>query len=113
MSKPIYHSVLDDTFKRPWHSARLFVDKIPFGTTKEELTQFFTLRHDPVLFNKPVVAGTQFPSVDIKWNFIAKLSSYDIPLIIKLNHNTKNRLNIELGIYFYLFVIRFWFNFIL
>jgi len=215
MSKPIYHSVLDDTFKRPWNSARLFVDKIPFGTSKEELEQFFTLRHDlqallmvwiydvniggitfakidfntvdnaalfldkdlsgpikykqtrvdflsngnkykllikpvepapglrgksfndrqtvvmyPVvyspinnvitnnganvsylvnsnftLFNKPQVSGTQFPSVDSKWDFCAKLSLYNIPLIIEINHSTKNRLNIEFGIYIYFFYI--------
>jgi hypothetical protein len=57
------------------------------------------------LFNKPQVSGTQFPSVDSKWDFCAKLSLYNIPLIIEINHSTKNRLNIEFGIYIYFFYI--------
>jgi RNA recognition motif-containing protein len=214
MSKVVYHSFLDDTFKRPWSSARLFVDNIPSDTSVEELKQFFFLRHDkhaiidiwiniifngsttfafidfnsienaalflnmdqsgpikfkqtsveyisrgtkytlivkpseppigcrgqkfndrqvvllhPVgvftndnrinnvssepacsgsnnylvkngfqLINKPIVIVGQFMSANEKWDATAKLSSYNIPLIIKLNHATKNKWNIELGI---------------
>jgi hypothetical protein len=49
------------------------------------------------LINKPIVAAGQFMSVNEKWDATAKLSLYNIPLIIKLNYDTKNKWNIELG----------------
>ena len=49
------------------------------------------------LINKPMVAVGQFMSVNEKWDATSKLSLYNIPLIIKLNHDTKNKFNIQLG----------------
>jgi len=66
--------------------------------------QYHLVSRGFLLIDKPFVQLTQFPSVSEKWDATSKMSSFNIPLIIQKNYDTKNRFNIELGMFFIVFI---------